>query len=209
MAKHTLMSIRDDLRTAYDRAADLRERSDIDRWKVDERNRFLALLRDEGVKNLLEVGAGTGVHGAWFAEQGLKVVATDLSPVMVEHCRAKGLEAYEMDFLSLKFDEPFDAVFGMNCLLHVPRSELPQTLETIAVCIKPGGLAYLGQYGGIDREGPWESDRSYEPKRYFAHSTDEKMMAFALVAYDIVDFHTVPMEYDDPTHFQALTLRRR
>jgi SAM-dependent methyltransferase len=202
------MSIRDDLRTAYDRAAALRERSEVDPWKVDERDRFLALLRVEGATTLLEVGAGTGVHGAWFTGQGLRVVATDLSPALVELCRAKGLEAYEMDFLSLKFEQPFDAAFGMNCLLHVPRSELPETLQTIAACLKPGGLAYFGQYGGIDREGPWESDQSYNPPRYFAHSTDEAMLAYAGEVFEVVDIHTIAMEHDDPTHFQALTLRR-
>jgi 2-polyprenyl-3-methyl-5-hydroxy-6-metoxy-1,4-benzoquinol methylase len=122
--------IREALRAAYDSAADLREGSRLQSWKAQERNRFLDLLRMEGASSLLEVGAGTGVHGAWFAQQGLHVVATDLSPVMVEHCLAKGLEAYEMAFLDLDFDEPFDAVFGMNCLLHVPRIELHASLES-------------------------------------------------------------------------------
>ena len=156
------MSIRDALRTAYNAAADEREASSLQPWKAAERERYLDLLKAEGAETLLEVGAGTGVMGRSFADNGLRVVATDLSPVMVEHCRAKGLEAYEMEFLNLKFDEPFDAVFGMNCLLHVPRSELPASLEAIASCLKPGGVAYLGQYGGIDREGPWDDDH-YEP----------------------------------------------
>src|SRR5688572_14225839 len=103
--------IRNDLRTAYNAAAEERDARPPEPWKIEERERYLELLKDEGARTLLEVGAGTGVMGAWFAAQGLKVVATDLSPVMVEHCRAKGFEAYEMEFLTLKFDEPFDAVF--------------------------------------------------------------------------------------------------
>jgi len=200
-------SIRDNLRTAYDRAADLRERSEVDPWKVDERNRFLALLRAERATTLLEVGAGTGVHGAWFAEQGLRVVATDLSPAMAEHCRAKGLEAYEMDLLSLRFDEPFDAVFGMNCLLHVPRAALPDTLQVIAACIKPGGLAYLGQYGGIDREGPWDGD-SYRPPRFFSYLTDEAMLQEMKAVFEVLRFLAVALPQPDEHHFQSFTLRR-
>jgi 2-polyprenyl-3-methyl-5-hydroxy-6-metoxy-1,4-benzoquinol methylase len=122
-------NFRDALRIAYNAAAGERDSRTPEAWKIRERERYLEVLRAEGAKTLLEVGAGPGIMSAWFAEQGLKVVATDLSPVMVEHCRAKGLEAYEMEFLNLKFDEPFDAAFGMNCLLHVPRSELRTSLE--------------------------------------------------------------------------------
>lgn len=203
------MSIRDDLRTAYDAAADLREESKLQAWKIAERERFLPFLREAGARTLLEVGAGTGVHGHWFAEQGLEVVATDLSPQMVLHCRARGLEAYEMDFLSLKFSQPFDAVFGMNCLLHVPRHELKDSLISIARCLKPDGIAYFGQYGGIDREGRWESDHDYEPKRFFSYSTDETMLAHAAVVFDVVDFRAIALERDDPIHFQALVLKPR
>jgi cyclopropane fatty-acyl-phospholipid synthase-like methyltransferase len=202
------VNIRDDLRTAYDAAADLREDSQLQPWKTSERGRFLELLHAENAATLLEVGAGTGVHGRWFADQGLRVVATDLSPVMAQHCRAKGLEAYEMDFLSLQFNEPFDAIFAMNCLLHVPPSELRDSLAAISRCIKSGGIAYLGQYGGIDREGPWPDDQ-YEPKRFFSYSTDEAMTAALEEFFDVVDFRTIPQQYDDPTHFQAFTLRLR
>jgi SAM-dependent methyltransferase len=169
---------------------------------------FFDLLRLENATTLLEVGAGTGVMGRWYADQGLRVTATDLAPVMIQHCRDKGLEAYEMDFLSLKFDEPFDAVFGMNCLLHVPRAELRASLASISACLKPGGVAYLGQYGGIDREGPWVGD-SYEPKRFFSYSSDEAMQAAAAEFFENVDFRTIAVNHYDEAHYQALTLRRR
>lgn len=201
------MNICDDLRAAYDRAADLREASRLQPWKIAERERYLGLLLAEGAGTLLEVGAGTGVMGRWFADRGLRIVATDLSPVMVEHCRAKGLEAYEMAFLDLKFDKPFDAVFGMNCLLHVPRSELAAALIAIRECLKPGGVAYLGMYGGIDREGPWEGD-TYEPKRFFSYSTDEAIQRAMSEVFEIIDFRTMAAERDTHTHYQALTLRR-
>lgn len=195
------------LKSAYDAAADLREGRDIQPWKQAERARFLALLQHEGAKSLLEVGAGTGVHGRWFADQGLRVVATDLSPRMVENCRAKGLDAYEMDFLSLKFADPFDAVFGMNCLLHVPRPELREVLESIRACLRPGGLGFLGQYGGIDRAGVWDGD-SYQPKRYFSYLSDEAMQAQMGAVFDVIDFRSFEHEPGDEHRFQAFTIRR-
>jgi SAM-dependent methyltransferase len=80
------------LRQAYGPAAaaerDGRER---DSFKVDQRRRFLDLLRDRGATSLLEVGAGAGHDSLYFQEQGLRVLCTDLSPAMVERCQAKGL----------------------------------------------------------------------------------------------------------------------
>src|SRR5687767_2691104 len=113
--------VTDALRIAYDGRAAVRDTGRISPWKVEERNRFLALLQQEGRHSLLEVGAGTGVHGQFFQEQGLEVVCTDLAPEHVRICREKGLTAHVMDFLSLDFGgRTFDAVFAMNCLLHVP-----------------------------------------------------------------------------------------
>lgn len=142
---------RPDLATAYDAAADERERTQAAAWKAEERARFLARLRQDGARTLLELGAGPGIHGRWFADQGLAVTATDLSPVMVEHCRAKGLTALQMDMQSLAFATPFDSVFAMNCLLHVPNAQLALVIDRIADALRPGAFGFLGQWTGRRR----------------------------------------------------------
>jgi SAM-dependent methyltransferase len=176
-------------------------------WKVEERNRFLELLRGEGRRSLLEVGAGTGVHGLFFQEQGLEVVCTDLAPEHVRICQQKGLTAYAMDFLGLDFGgRTFDAVFAMNCLLHVPRASLGDVLRSIRSVVVPGGLFYLGQYGGTDHEGPFDND-IYTPARYFSMLTDEALQAAGNEVFEPVDFRKVPV--DPPNeYYQALILRR-
>jgi hypothetical protein len=68
------------LRTAYDARVEERERLTLYDWKQAERSRFLARLLAADKHTLLEVGAGTGVHGRWFADAGLAVTCTDLSP---------------------------------------------------------------------------------------------------------------------------------
>lgn len=144
----------EDLRRSYDHMVEERDMKAVHLWKIEERDHFLSMLKKEDKKKLLEIGAGTGVHGKYFRDQGIEVICTDLSTEMVKRCRENGLEAYEMDFLNLDFSEmSFDATFGMNCLLHVPRSDLPSVLEDIRRVLQPGGLFYWGQYGGIDREG--------------------------------------------------------
>jgi SAM-dependent methyltransferase len=127
---------------------------------------------------------------------------------MVEYCRAKGLDARVMDVLALDFPPAsFDAVYTVNCLLHVPNADLPIVLATIAGVLRRGGLCYLAVYGvsGNDGiEGVLETD-DHVPKRFFSRRTDEQLQRFAAECFDILDFHA-----DDAGHGfrnQALTLR--
>lgn len=198
------------LRQAYDQEAEGRQDRKILPWKMAERARFLSLLQQEGKKTLLEIGSGPGKYGKFFQDNGLSVVCTDLSPEMVRLCRAKGLTAYAMDFLSLDFpDRSFDAVFAFNCLLHVPRADLPRVLRAIRALLRPEGLFYLGQYGGKDWEGPRSDDRC-EPKRFFSHHTDEGMRQIVAECFEVVSFERIGIaESTDPAfHFQSIVLRR-
>ena len=103
--------VRDDLRRAYDGAADLRDRMDKQPWKLAERAAFLRRLQQANCKRMLEIGAGTGQDSVFFASHGVDVVATDMSPEMVARCRDKGLDARVMDFSEVDFPpESFDAV---------------------------------------------------------------------------------------------------
>lgn len=194
------------LRAAYDGSAQEREQGAKQPWKVSERAAFLERLRAEGATRLLEVGAGTGQDSHFFQQAGLTVVATDLSPAMVEHCRAKGVEAHVMDFLHLDFPEgSFDAIYALNCLLHVPNADLPAVLGSLRGLLRPGGLFYLGLYGGTEDEGVNEAD-THVPPRFFSWRRDDQIRAFAQQAFEIVDFHV--LNDGTPRRFQSLTLRR-
>ena len=194
-----------DLRSAYDWGAELRENLEKPPWRLAERQAFLERVRAEGGRRLLEVGAGPGHDSAFFVAAGLDVVATDLSPAMVEYCRAKGVDARVMDVLALDFPPAsFDAIYTVNCLLHVPDADLPAALADLAALMRPTGLMYLGVWGGRDHEGTLDED-DHQPKRFFAMRTDEQIQEYASQHFTIVDFHTVT--FDDGQHFQSLTLR--
>jgi cyclopropane fatty-acyl-phospholipid synthase-like methyltransferase len=198
------------LRAAYNAAAEERERAGDRPWKLSERRLFFVRLRMEGRSQLLEVGAGTGIHGRWFADQGISVVCTDLSPALVEVCRQKGLKAHELDFLNLSsLGRPFDAVFAMNCLLHVPKAGFADVLWSIASVLPAGGLFYLGQYGGRDSEGTYEDDH-YVPKRFFSRWTDAALQDALSQVFDVEGFHRVEVAgLPRDEHFQSFTLRTR
>jgi|SRR6185369_7092823 len=192
-----------DLRSAYDGSANTRSTSIRASWQLQERESFLARLQHEEKKSLFEVGAGAGHDSLYFADNGLTVVATDLSPQMVAKCQGRGLEARVMDVLHLQLPGAFDAAYAMNSLLHVPNSDLPDALIAIRRSLKPDALFYLGLYGGAEPfEGVLESDW-HVPPRFFSFRTDDQLLAQVEPVFSVEEFHVV----QDDGYFQALTLR--
>jgi hypothetical protein len=72
--------------------------------------------------------------------------------------------------------------------------------------LKPGGLFYLGQYGGKDQEGVWPED-DHEPKRFFCFHTDDEIRGAANQFFQLESFKQIPLEEED-FHFQTLILRK-
>jgi SAM-dependent methyltransferase len=199
--------VKRDLRRSYDAEADARAGMDDTPWKASERRRFAGRLRESGASSLLEIGAGHGISGRYFADEGFKVTCVDLSPELVAHCRANGLDAAVMDFGDLEFaDGAFDAVFGMNCLLHVPKADLPGVLAEVRRVLAPGGWFYWGQYGGQDHVGVWETDR-YEPKRFFSFFTAAAIENLASEHFELVEAEYTALE-SAVDQYQGLILRK-
>jgi hypothetical protein len=76
--------------------------------------------------------------------------------------------------------------------------------------LKPGGLFYLGQYGGIDSEGVNEND-AYEPKRFFSFLTDEGLELAVSELFEVEEYWAVRTDERDAgtgLHYQSLLLRK-
>jgi SAM-dependent methyltransferase len=195
------------LREAYDRRVEERAMRPAPAWETAERDVYLEVLRRERITTLLELGAATGADADFFKAHGFDVVCVDLSPRMVERCRARGLVAHVMDVADLRLPpESFGAVYAMNCLVHVPRSQLGDVLGGISRVLEPGGLFYLGLYGGLEFEG-FRDDDHFEPKRFFSHHPDENLRALVGELFSLEAFRCVPHGWDG-LHFQSLILRR-
>ncbi|MBP1990601.1 class I SAM-dependent methyltransferase [Paenibacillus eucommiae] len=192
---------------SYDNNSRLRDRDELALWKINEMDKFLSYLEPTDHLNLLDIGSGPGQHSMYFKQKGLNAACVDISPNMVNACKEKGLEAYVMDLYALDFGERvFDAVWSMNCLLHVPKSSLELVLRNIKAFLKPGGYFYLGVYGGYDFEGIWEDD-PYSPNRFFSFYEDEELKKAVSSEFELVHFESLPME-GMSTDYQSLVLRK-
>ena len=163
--------------TTYDNVAAARDEMGEADWRWPIAERVLAIMMDEAKDTLLELGAGVGYTSQWFAERGIQVTATDLAPEQVALCGAKGLHAQVVDMYDLPFEaETFDVVWAMNCIHHVAAADFEAVIAGIRNVVRPGGLVYLGVWGGLDKEGMYEND-FYQPARFFSLRSNDSLRA--------------------------------
>jgi SAM-dependent methyltransferase len=106
-------------------------------------------------QEVLDVGAGTGNLALLAAEEGASVVASDLTPEMIEKGRARtdadgvDVEWVLADAEELPFeDERFDWVASVFGAIFAPRPEV--MIEELFRVVRPGntvGLTAWGDYG--------------------------------------------------------------
>ena len=111
--------------------------------------RVIALVSEavDGAREVLEVGAGTGVFTTEIAPRVERLVATDYSEAMIELLRARvtaaglaNVECARVDIYALPFAlglERFDVVVAANVLHLVPN--LSGALRALRRVIRPGG----------------------------------------------------------------------
>jgi ubiquinone/menaquinone biosynthesis C-methylase UbiE len=112
---------------------------------------------------ILELNCGTGIDAVHLAKLGVRVVACDLSPKMIDAARrrlsAAGLDE-RVDFRvldtekieTLVVDAPFEGAFsnfsGLNCVQDISR-----VADNLALLLKPSARIWLCMVG---RFSPWE-----------------------------------------------------
>ncbi len=144
----------------------------IEKYIKEDFDLFLQNLKG---KKILDLGSGPGRDSIKFKQQSFHPVCIDISKAMVELCKNKGLEAYEMDMKNLDFeDASFDGVWAYTSLLHFPKSKIKNVLKKIYDILKIEGIFYLGMKAG-NSEGFEENKRYPNHKRYFSLYTKEEI----------------------------------
>lgn len=203
----SLNDVKVNLENVYNRFACQRDSTDRPEWKNAEREYALDFFKKQGCSNLLEIGAGTGQDSLFFKENGLIVHAIDLSEEHVKCCHKKGITASVMDLYNMDFATGnFDCAYSMNCFLHVPKRNLSQALEETKRVLSPGGLFYLGVYGGWEHEGYMKWTDYSHVERFFSFYRFDEYMSILERFYTVVD--SCEISLSDELIFHSFLLRK-
>ncbi|MGB2875700.1 MAG: class I SAM-dependent methyltransferase [Gaiellaceae bacterium] len=127
-------------------------------------------------QRVLEVGCGMGQFAARLAEElDAEVVATDLSPRMVELARARGVDARVADVQELPFDDgEFDCATANWMLYHVP--DLQLALRELARVLGTGGCLVASTVGADHMAEAWDLVGFRRPQRPFSRENGEALL---------------------------------
>ena len=196
-----------DLVRAYDAHAEERNEAGLIGRKISHIQDVMATFNSAGVKKILEIGSGPGNAAEVFQQNGFAIECIDVSPKMIELVRNKGITGRVLDCRELSsIGIEYDAVFSVNCLLHIPSVEFPAILKGISGVLAADGLFSLGLWGGDDHEGPYEDDH-YEPKRYFVLYSRQTLFRHLAVEFWIEEYQR--LTFDDDQFFHKVLLRKR
>jgi trans-aconitate methyltransferase len=114
---------------------------------------MIDLLNPQPGERILDLGCGTGHLTAQIAGRGAEVLGLDSSAAMIGQARQNypKLKFSLADARSLRFDQPFDAVFSNAALHWIP--EASAVIGSVAGALKPGGrfVLEMGALGNIAR----------------------------------------------------------
>jgi len=177
----------------YDKYASSRNLSPRDPWKCTIRSYFRDFLIARQIRNILEIGSGTGQDSEYFRQSGLQVTSIDFSEENVLFCKKRGIHALVMDFYRMAFkDQEFESLYAFNCLFHVPSADLNAVLKELGRVIIPGGYLLIGQRGGTAFEGHYTS--SGKPgSRLSVTYEKEKYESILRQYFMLTESHVVPV----------------
>ncbi|KQV85321.1 DEAD/DEAH box helicase [Massilia sp. Root351] len=112
---------------------------------------FLSSVAVGGV--ILDAGCGSGRDSKAFQNRGYRPVAFDASDELARLAsQHAGIDVSVRSFLDVREQSCYDGVWACASLLHVARSDIPQTLQCLWASLKPGGTFYLSfKLGMADR----------------------------------------------------------
>jgi len=132
---------------------------------------------DAEPRRVLEVGCGMGNFAERVArETSIDVVATDLSPRMVELARERGLDARVADVQALPFaDGEFDCAIANAMLYHVEDPD--RALAELARVLEPGGRLVAATIGAEHMAEVWRLVGYVQPERPFSRENGAEQIA--------------------------------
>jgi cyclopropane fatty-acyl-phospholipid synthase-like methyltransferase len=163
-------------------------------------------------KTAIELGCGTGSNAVWLAQQGIQVVALDVSETALQRARERAAEAgVEVDFRRADLLQPqalelaaADLVFDRGVYHVLRRENLAAYLQVLQLVTRPGSL-YIVLAGSTN-----DLDDAPGPPKVHAHELCAELHPlFQLIALREFVWHGVnlPQRKTNPLGWSAI-LRR-
>ena len=142
-----------DLRSYYEREADLGLRIGPKGWRIEIRDDFVRLLGVERRRSVVDFGAGPGVDLDGFSAADLRSVGIDLAHGNCALAASAGLTVVNGSIAAPPFrPRSFDAGWSMSVLMHVPEDRVESVLRAMAESLRPGAPLMIGIWGGDRRD---------------------------------------------------------
>lgn len=142
-----------DLRSYYEREAELGTRTELRGRRIELRDEFIALLSEEGCRSLLDLGSGPGLDGGVFVDAGLRYAGLDLAHGNGVIAARAGLFVVQGSIARPPFQQSsFDAGWSMSTFMHVPADEAATVAAGMVGPLRPGAPLLVGLWGGAPRD---------------------------------------------------------
>ncbi|MDQ5808748.1 MAG: methyltransferase domain-containing protein [Actinomycetota bacterium] len=180
----------------YDKVADPQEQ-----WARE----ILARAAFAPGQTILDAGCGSGRVTKLLLEQGVRVVAVDADPAMVEKARAElppDVDVQRQDLLELELDEPVDGVF--SCAVFHWITDHERLFARLRAALKPGGrlVAQCGGHGNIAKVVAAVPKRT-SPWLYATPEGTERRLLAAGFSHARAWLEPKPTVVDDPETYVA------
>jgi RimJ/RimL family protein N-acetyltransferase/predicted TPR repeat methyltransferase len=150
-----------------------------------ERDKYIPVLLDllpEEAK-VLELGCGYGGRTTKLLASRYNLIGVDISREQLEFARLNvpNAEFIQADMVALEFEPTsFDAVVALYSLIHIPRSEHAEMINSIASWLKPNGIIVVTM-GADSVEDGFESNWLGVPMfwSHFDSETNKKLVTDA------------------------------
>jgi len=169
---------------AYPHVVDERFRLHMRRHDLPHADAFLEAVPGG---RILDIGAGPGHFGRYFASKGCETLCVEPSAAMRALCHANGLETVEAGALDFELSMRFDGIWANASLLHLPKAVIPDALERIERHLVPHGIL-----GCSVKEGMGERYETHESmpgtRRWFSYFSDDLFRELLLPRFELIRF---------------------
>jgi SAM-dependent methyltransferase len=136
---------------------------------------LMDVLRDTADKRILDIGCGTGRLLAKLNTMSRESVGIDISPLMAEKAREKGLTVFCSDILNFNTDESFDVVLSVLTFNYI--REKSEAFKRVYSLLGPEGRFIL--VSDLQKEDtPVAKEEEVIQAEYYPLSKDEYKKLF-------------------------------